>query len=235
MKKPINRIIKGTNFADDWPELDRLDGSSDAFGHRCNELVELLENSSDLSPEESSAAIFGVHISHAKTRASKTERQNFIREANERAARWGRENLKRLRSTEKGNRDREYIDTSAPVLSEGMIGRSELADLAVSLLTAIDIPGSNLSMFIAELLDVDRYRRSRNEQVVNAPMSLAAQIYAQNPDASLSELSLAIGVNKSTVSRWKKRPEFQDLVDGYRQVFFGPRLSDDSPTDKNSG
>jgi DNA-binding MarR family transcriptional regulator len=41
---------------------------------------------------------------------------------------------------------------------------------------------------------------------------------ARNPEIALSELATAVGVNKSSVSRWLKRSDFQAMVNRAAEV-----------------
>ena len=87
------------------------------------------------------------------------------------------------------------------------------------MLTSVETPGNNLTMLLAELMNVDLHRDDLANKKSNPDYEVAAQILAQIPDMRLIQLANAVGHDKSTISRWMKKPDFQDKVELYRKIF----------------
>jgi DNA-binding MurR/RpiR family transcriptional regulator len=84
-------------------------------------------------------------------------------------------------------------------------------DLLVSCETWGHPPGPLLNNFIRELLNLERDRQGMSRDVET--QELAANIVAQAPTVRTRELARALHVNASTISRWRRSPEFKQMVE----------------------
>lgn len=222
-EKPI-RTIPAFKYADDWDEITKLDVHDDAFFNRMNSLEALLENNSDLTKGEISLALAGFP-SKEELRKQEELFIDVVHDASEKAAKWARSELSKLRKLEseaRDERDKNIVRTKseAPVLSGDAISRLELSDLAMTILTTVEEPGEELTLLIIELLNVDRHRRSNAEN--NDPsFNVAAQIIAQYPNTKTTDLAILLGKDKATIYRWKKMPEFDEKIKMYDDIFSG--------------
>jgi hypothetical protein len=94
-----------------------------------------------------------------------------------------------------------------------LIPRSTIADVALDLLHRSEWrypSGECVVALVRDLLNLEnpKQRQSRQpEAQENAVKTLAA-----NPELGVGELARTVGVDKSTVSRWMERPDFQSRV-----------------------
>ena len=75
------------------------------------------------------------------------------------------------------------------------------------------------------------------ERGVNTPLRIepkyrAAMYIAGNPEASNREVARAVGVDHTTIRRWRLSPEFQQKVGLWKGVTGIDRLFSDSPKNK---
>lgn len=109
--------------------------------------------------------------------------------------------------------------TRAPVLQDELMSRSEISYLAYSMLATVleDADFGCLSELVGVLLNVDRQEsrllKNREER------EKAQYILAQSPETSSHELETQIGVDHTTISRWRKETAFIDGVESLRQLF----------------
>jgi hypothetical protein len=105
--------------------------------------------------------------------------------------------------------------SAAPVRTLNRIPRSLIAEIAMDLLDSCETweypPGPFLNSLIREFLNLDHDRQgmSRNLETQES----AASIVALAPNVGTRELAKALHVNASTVSRWRRNPEFKKLVE----------------------
>jgi hypothetical protein len=115
-----------------------------------------------------------------------------------------------------GLRDLKYAERRGTSKARGpkLIPRSAIAEIAVDLLQSADIwgysPGKELTHLFRELLNLENTRQGHPRRL--DAQEEAVQILASNPDAGVTELADEVGVNKSSVSRWRKQPSFQARV-----------------------
>ena len=97
--------------------------------------------------------------------------------------------------------------------SPHLIPRSTISDIALDLLERSEWrypPGDQLVDLFRELLNLENPKQQYPREL--EAQEKAANILAHNPQIGVGELAKAVGVNKSSVSRWMKRPDFQDRV-----------------------
>jgi hypothetical protein len=95
-----------------------------------------------------------------------------------------------------------------------LIPRSTIADVAWDLLQRSAWrypPGEALVDLIRELLNLEN-PKPKHPRRPEAQES-AAKILAEDPTIGVAELAKAVGVNKSSVSRWIKHPSFKAMVE----------------------
>lgn len=237
------KVIPAIRYAEDWSEIDRLDVTLEAFMTRMDSLIQLLEGTGTLSTDEARAALSGFFFPEqikagqdgldqikAAQNGLDQDGLDVVFEATEIAANWARKELARLRQFEREAREDRSKQTETPVLHGNIIGRAILTDLAITLLTSVEEPGDNLTMLLVELMNVDLHRKTLAEKKSNPAYDLAAQIVAQIPDMMPAQLAKAVGRDKSTISRWMKKPEFKNRVEMFQRVF-----SSDNPFKKLRG
>jgi DNA-binding MurR/RpiR family transcriptional regulator len=95
------------------------------------------------------------------------------------------------------------------------VPRSLIAEIAMDLLGSCETweypPGHFLNGLVRELLNLDHDRQGMSRDVER--QELAAAIIAQAPKVGTRELAKALHVNASTISRWRRSPEFKKLVE----------------------
>jgi hypothetical protein len=110
---------------------------------------------------------------------------------------------------------------AAPVRTLNHVPRSLIAEIAMDLLGSCQTweypPGDLLISLIRELLDTDNDRQGMSRDVET--QERAASIVAQIPTVGTRELARALHVNASTISRWRKSPEFKKLVEQKVEIF----------------
>ncbi|MET4033027.1 MULTISPECIES: CII family transcriptional regulator [unclassified Bradyrhizobium] len=107
---------------------------------------------------------------------------------------------------------------NAPVRAGGLLPRSTIALVAYDLLSNYDVtsPGPYLMELISDLLGISQLRDENIEEYTSRER--AAYILAQAPHVSSEEAAKAVGVNRTSISRWKKDPRFQERVLQVREV-----------------
>jgi len=115
-------------------------------------------------------------------------------------------------------RDLEYAvrrGNSAPVRTEKLVPRSVIAWVATDLLGNCGVwnysPGPHLNTLIRELLNVDTDKAGAIRHVEE--QKEASFIIAQDPTVPTRELARQLGVDASTISRWRRSPEFKKEVE----------------------
>jgi hypothetical protein len=119
-------------------------------------------------------------------------------------------------------RDLKYAErrSSAKARSNPhLIPRSTISDVALDLLQRCEWkypPGELLIDLFRDLLNLEN-PKAKYPRRMDARQR-AANMLAHNPEMRISEVATAIGVNKSSVSRWLKRPDFQAMVNRAAEV-----------------
>jgi hypothetical protein len=121
--------------------------------------------------------------------------------------------LRALKHAEKSRR-------AAPVRTLNLAPRSLIAEIAMDLLGSCETwgypPGPLLNSLIQELLNLEHDRQGMSRDVERQEQ--AAGIVAQAPTVRTRELARALHVNASTISRWRKSPEFKQMVERKAEI-----------------
>jgi hypothetical protein len=108
----------------------------------------------------------------------------------------------------------EKSRTAAPVRTLNLTARSLIAEIAMDLLGSCETwghpPGPLLNSLIRELLNLEHDRQGMSRDIET--QERAADIVAQAPTVRTRELARALRVNASTISRWRRSPEFKQMV-----------------------
>lgn len=116
--------------------------------------------------------------------------------------------LRELKHAEKNRR-------AAPVRTLKLAPRSLIAEIAMDRLGSCETwshpPGHFLNSLIRELLNLEHDRQGMSRDVET--QERAASIVAQAPTVRTRELARALRVNASTISRWRRNPEFKQMVE----------------------
>jgi hypothetical protein len=104
---------------------------------------------------------------------------------------------------------------AAPVRSLNLVPRSLIAEIAMDLLGSCETrghpPGPLLNSLMRELLNLEHDRQGMSRDVET--QERAAGIVAQAPTVRTRGLARALHVNASTISRWRRSPEFKQMVE----------------------
>ncbi len=200
---------KQSRLVNEKPELIRdtllddgiYDGNLDAYLDRMNRLRELLVERGGFSEDEV-ADVFSSFW---------TDQINKTFELTERAAEWLRIELKNLR-------DGEKVEGKAPVLTGQALSRLLIADVAMTMVEGLqEQPGPELIALLMELLNVDRHRRSlaaAHSEEKNRAVYLEAQV----PNIGVRELAKHVGVAPSTITAWRRDPDYEKHVKLIRRL-----------------
>lgn len=101
---------------------------------------------------------------------------------------------------------------NSPVRSGGRLPPSTIAYIAFDLLEGYTVapPGPYLQRLIRDLLKLSTAAQDQVSSYTS--QQKAAYIMAQAPDLSLSSIASLAGVDRKTVSRWTREPEFKARV-----------------------
>jgi hypothetical protein len=136
----------------------------------------------------------------------------FPQTAGDALAAWLRPHLARLRRAK-----------NAPVRADKMLPRSIIATIAMDILENNVlfgyVPGEELINLLKELLDVDKQKASADRQF--AARYKASWILAQNENIPTRTLERFLGVNASSISRWRKEPAFLRMIQEKKQAIVG--------------
>lgn len=104
----------------------------------------------------------------------------------------------------------------APVRVGGLLPRSTIAFIAYDLLRGYEAspPGPYLLDLISELLDIPRHTDEGVRQF--AARYRAAHIIAQAPHLESRTIAEELGVDPSSLSRWRRETKFQEMVSRIR-------------------
>ena len=187
----------------DWPDHVKYDVSIDAYMRRMDRLKAILEERGGFIDADAHRALLGNP------------------EVIEEVAKWLRQELASLRDAEKKV-------GKAPVLMKGALSRTDISDLAITMLSedALGLqeePQDELIALLAELLDVDRHRRAMAKTPSEA-MITAAQNVATIEGIGVRELAKFVGIAPSTVSAWRKDPEYKQQVERWKRFYAGPSI-----------
>ena len=101
-----------------------------------------------------------------------------------------------------------------------MLSRTDIAEIATDLLgDCVGVgyaPGRELENLIRQLLNADKPRLKADREF--SARYTAAQIDAQ-ASPSVRQLARAVGVNPSSVTRWRRDPAYQADVEEKRRYF----------------
>jgi hypothetical protein len=101
-----------------------------------------------------------------------------------------------------------------------LVPRSLIAEIALYLLESCQSwkypPGRWLNSLMRELLNLERYRQGMSRDFET--QERAAYIVAQAPKVRTRELARTLHVNASTISRWRRSPEFKQMVERKKEV-----------------
>jgi hypothetical protein len=121
--------------------------------------------------------------------------------------------LRELKHAEKNRK-------AAPVRTLNLVPRSLIAEIAMDLLGSCETwghpPGPLLNSLIRELLNLEHDRQGMSRDVET--QERAAGIVAQAPAVRTRELARALHVNASTISRWRRSPEFKQMVERKKEA-----------------
>jgi hypothetical protein len=103
---------------------------------------------------------------------------------------------------------------AAPVRVGKLCSRSLIGQIAFDLLESCECwnysPGPELVQLVGELLDQRSYKQGASREFDAREQAIS--IIAQRPDVGGRELAKEVKVNVSTVSRWRKDPDFNERV-----------------------
>jgi hypothetical protein len=120
--------------------------------------------------------------------------------------------LRDLKHAEK-NRD------AAPVRTLNLVPRSLIAEIAMDLLESCETwgqpPGRFLNSLMHELLNLEHDRQGMPRE--GDTKEQAAYFVAQAPNVPTRELARELHVNASTISRWRRSPVFEQMVERKRK------------------
>lgn len=98
----------------------------------------------------------------------------------------------------------------APARNGKCLPRATVAYIAYDLLVSSSRPGPFLMELLKKLLDVDRSKIGQSKQY--SARLAAVWIIAQAPQVDSQTVARELGVNRSSVSRWRSDPSFQKEV-----------------------
>lgn len=182
-------------YAEDWPEITKLDQTLDAYMSRMDGLTETIADRGGFARKVATKALTG--------------NENF----SEQVSRWLRNELSSLREGEK-------TTGAAPVLAGNAMSRVVIADIAMTMIESLDAPGDELLALLMELMNLDRHRRSLAGRS-GSKFKFACQIEAQVPKIGVRKLAEKIDVAASRITEWRKNPDYDSKVEFYKKLFSG--------------
>jgi hypothetical protein len=183
----------------DWPDHVTFDVTLDAFMRRMDRLLDVLVNHGGFTEDESRNILVGQGGDSGS----------------ENVSRWLRQELSRLRAAEK-------IVGEAPVLKGDTLSRLVISDIAMTLVeNGEEELGPELIALLMELLDVDRHRRSI-AQIPSEQWEMAVQIDAEIPNLGVRKLAKEIGVAPSTLSKWRRDPDYIKKIESIKRMRADP-------------
>ena len=209
-RKKQPRLVneKPERYWDTLLDHEKFDGNLDAFMDRMNRACELLEESGIFSRDEVSNVLTPITANQIDKAFELTER----------AAEWLRIELKKLR-------DGEKVEGKAPVLTGQSLSRLLIADVAMTMVEGLEEqPGPELIALLMELLNVDRHRRSLGA-AHSEEKDRAVHLEAQVPNVGVRELAKAVGVAPSTITAWRRDPNYEKhvkLIRHFRKYGWNP-------------
>jgi hypothetical protein len=194
MKDLVNFAHSAKNN-NDWSEHAKADITFEAYFSRLSAHEKLIQERGGFQTQEEANLVLA----------------NGMWETKERCALWLRNELKLLR-------EGEARTGTAPVRNRLALSRSQIADLAVTMLECLPI-GDNLQCLVQELLNVDRHRKELATSDVN--LEIAAQIEAhrtlQGLPCGVQQLAKCVAVRPSSVTRWRSSDKYRKRVEYYRR------------------
>jgi hypothetical protein len=131
----------------------------------------------------------------------------------------------------------ERTRDAAPVRALQLMPRSLLAEIATHLFTSCKVwsypPGPCLVALLRELLNIEGDKQGTSRRVDAQEQAIV--IIAQMPTVSTHELARLVQVNASTISRWRRNPEFNARVNERRNkiALMNPKESGANPQPQN--
>ena len=187
----------------DWPDHIAYDITLEALHERMNRLYYILVERGGFKYMDAKNILTGLD-------------QTGI----ENVAKWLRQEIAQLREVEK-------LGEAAPVRRGLTMSPADISDLAVTLLEALlDQSEPELIALIAELLNVDKHRRDKAQRSKKEEMGNAAFIEAQIEGLSNRDLAKEVGVDHTTISRWRKNPDYKKRVEFVKSVLAMPDIKD---------
>lgn len=182
--------------ANGWPDHVHADVSLDGYFERMDAVRRVLAEKAGLQKAEVSAA-----LTSADPRTK------------EKGAKWLRSELQRLRDAQKSGGHPARRGTTLSLL--------EIADVAFTLLEAINSVDDELLSLLQELLNLDRHRRmlGANVEAFDLAANSEAQQTLQGRAPGVRELARENSISVSTASQWKRSSEYRNKVEFYRSAW----------------
>jgi hypothetical protein len=140
-------------------------------------------------------------------------------DAKEIVARWLRTKLKELRESER-------VPGRAPVIRGVTLSRLVISDIAMSMVGTSGSPlGEELLALLEELLNVDRHRAAEDafpSERFRMATLLEGELAAEGEKIGVRKLAKLVGVNPSTITVWKRRPEYSEWVESHKRSALKP-------------
>jgi len=97
-----------------------------------------------------------------------------------------------------------------------MLPRSTIATIAMDILETNQLfgnaPGEELIQLLRELLDVDKQKAKADRQFVARDEASWILAQAEGDPVPTRVLARTVGVNASSISRWRKEPAFREMI-----------------------
>jgi hypothetical protein len=143
------------------------------------------------------------HLADSPLKSDDLFNDSFPRTAGDALAACLRHHLARLRRAK-----------TAPVRLGKMLPRSTIATIALDILETNElfgqVQGEQLIQLLRELLDVDKQKLTADRQF--PARCKASWILAQDERVPTRVLARTLGVNASSISRWRKEPAFRKMI-----------------------
>ena len=199
------------DFPYGWLEHHKFDVTTEAYWIRLLRLGNILEEFGHFEYLEISMALHDSH-DHPSEAARQLASQ-------EKVAKWLRSEFHQIRKEQR-------MAGKAPILTGRRMSLLDITDVAISMLQSINqIPGPELIALLAELLNQDSHRRDLANQPSKGKRK-AALLEARNPGLTVNKLARLAGVDKSSVSRWRREHlkgerSYEKLVQSAREILAG--------------
>jgi hypothetical protein len=207
------------------PDEDRINQSSDARNERGAQVADPANSEDPDSGESFEAQMRRVdaHRDLLTTRGgfSKKEADAILYgtdlKVQETGALWLIRELDKLRQEER-------FPGTAPVRRGKTLSRLDIADLAMTLVEFSTI-GDNLFSLVCLLLDLDRHRSAlakKRPEKLDRAACIDGQSLARDNRIGVRELAGIVGVNASTITRWRRDPGYQAICNHWKEMASKP-------------